>query len=77
VKNKVFGYFNTEGLYLFIPAGGETISIPSPQFAAATQAFINSTYGSTSPTGTFYNKSCRCTPEPRAGPARRLYPQQQ
>jgi hypothetical protein len=36
VKNKVFGYFNTEGLYLFIPAGGETISIPSPQFAAAT-----------------------------------------
>jgi hypothetical protein len=55
VKNKVFGYFNTEGLYLFIPAGGETISIPSPQFAAATQAFINSTYGSTSPTGTFYN----------------------
>jgi hypothetical protein len=55
VKNKVFGYFNTEGLYLFIPAGGETISIPSPQFAAATQAFINSTYGSASPTGTFYN----------------------
>ena len=32
VKNKVFGYFNTEGLYLFIPAGGSTISIPSPQF---------------------------------------------
>jgi hypothetical protein len=56
LKNKVFGYFNTEGLYLFIPAGGSTISIPSPQFAAATQAFINSSFGANSPTGTFYNK---------------------
>ena len=55
VKNKVFGYFNTEGLYLFIPAGGTTISIPSPQFAAATQNYINTTYGANSPTGTFYN----------------------
>ena len=54
LKNKVFGYFNTEGLYLFIPAGGNTISIPSPQFASATQTYINSTYGATSPTAAFY-----------------------
>src|SRR6202167_2656496 len=32
IKNKVFGYFDTEGLYLFIPAGGNTILIPSSQF---------------------------------------------
>ena len=56
LKNKVFGYFNTEGLYLFIPAGGNTISVPSPQFAAATQNYINTTFGANSPTGLFYNK---------------------
>jgi hypothetical protein len=55
IKNKLFGYFNTEGLYLFIPAGGNTILIPSPEFASATQSFINSTYGATSPTAMFYN----------------------
>jgi Carboxypeptidase regulatory-like domain len=56
IKNKVFGYFDTEGLYLFIPAGGNTILIPSSQFAAATQSFINSKYGPASPTAAFYNK---------------------
>ena len=42
---------------LFIhPAGGTTISIPSPQFGGrATQNYINTTYGANSPTGTFYN----------------------
>jgi hypothetical protein len=69
VKNKVFGYFNTEGLYLFIPAGGFTISIPSPQFAAATQAFINSTYGASSPTGTFYNSILSLYAGTPGGPA--------
>lgn len=55
IKNKLFWYFNTEGLYLFIPAGGNTIFIPSPQFAAATQTFINTKYGGNSPTAGFYN----------------------
>ncbi len=55
IKNKLFWYFNTEGLYLFIPAGGNTIFIPSPQFASATQSFINTKYGAASPTAAFYN----------------------
>jgi Carboxypeptidase regulatory-like domain len=55
IKNKLFWYFNTEGLYLFIPAGGFQFTIPSPQFATATQAFINTKYGATSPTAAFYN----------------------
>src|SRR6202162_5656991 len=55
IKNKLFWYFNTEGLYLFIPAGGFQFTIPSSQFATATQAFINTKYGATSATAAFYN----------------------
>jgi Carboxypeptidase regulatory-like domain len=42
-KDKLFFYFNTEGLRLVIPTSSQGI-IPSPQFAAATLANINSTH---------------------------------
>jgi outer membrane receptor protein involved in Fe transport len=53
VKNKVFWYFNTEGLYLVIPTSTQ-VAIPSPQFAAATQANIDSMFGPSSPEDAFY-----------------------
>lgn len=37
IKNKLFGYFNTEGLRVLIPTSA-TVQIPTPEFAAATLA---------------------------------------
>ncbi len=53
VKNKVFGYFNTEGLYLVVPTSSQT-NIPSPAFATATQANIQSIFGAGSASDLFY-----------------------
>lgn len=43
IKNKLFFYANFEGLYLVIPTSVQAV-VPSPPFAAATQANINATY---------------------------------
>lgn len=53
VKNKVFWYFNSEGLYLVVPTSTQ-VAIPSPEFAAATQANIDSLFGASSPEDAFY-----------------------
>lgn len=53
VKNKLFFYFNAEGLYLVIPTSVQAI-IPSPGFATATQANIDSIFGPTSASDAFY-----------------------
>jgi hypothetical protein len=52
-KNKVFFYFDAEGLYLLIPTSDKVL-VPSTQFAAAAQANINTTYGATSQISNFY-----------------------
>jgi hypothetical protein len=41
VKNKLFGYFNTEGLRVLIPTSA-TVQIPTPEFAVATIANLTS-----------------------------------
>jgi hypothetical protein len=53
LKDKLFFYFNAEGLYLVIPTSAQVL-IPSPAFAAATQANINSQFGATSQVSKFY-----------------------
>ena len=53
VKDKLFFYFNAEGLYLVIPTSVQAI-VPSPEFEAATQANINTAFGPTSTISTFY-----------------------
>jgi carboxypeptidase family protein len=53
IKNKLFFYANFEGLYLVIPTSATTV-IPSPAFAAATQANINTTFGAGSTISKFY-----------------------
>ncbi len=53
IKNKVFWYFNTEGLYLVIPTSDQTL-IPTDGMAAATEANIASIYGAASPQEAFY-----------------------
>jgi hypothetical protein len=55
IKNKVFGYFNTEGLYLVVPTSGLT-NVPSSQFEAATLANIQSQFGVGSPSDLFYQQ---------------------
>src|ERR1700730_8855774 len=57
-KNKLFFYFNAEGLYLVIPTSAQVI-IPSPAFAAATQANINAKFGAGSPISAFYQNIFR------------------
>jgi Carboxypeptidase regulatory-like domain len=57
-KNKLFFYFNAEGLYLVIPTSAQVI-IPSPAFAAATQANINAKFGAGSPIAQFYQNIFR------------------
>src|SRR5215831_7389563 len=55
VRDKLFWYFNMEGLYLVIPTGGPVL-VPSDQFAVQTQANIVSLFGAGSPSDTFYKK---------------------
>lgn len=53
VKDHLFFYANFEGLYLEIPTSTQ-VAIPSPAFAAATQANINSSFGPGSQIAQFY-----------------------
>jgi len=57
-KNKLFFYFNAEGLYLVIPTSTQAV-IPSAAFAAATQANINAKFGAGSPISAFYQNIFR------------------
>src|SRR6202040_1504551 len=52
-KNRLFFFFDTEGLRVLIPQT-LTATIPSPQFEAATITNIDSRFGSTSASDAFY-----------------------
>src|SRR5262249_31285887 len=54
-KNKLFFFFDTEGLRLLIPQHF-FVTIPSPDFEAATIANIDSKFGTTSASDAFYKK---------------------
>jgi len=55
IKNKVFWYFNTEGLYLVIPTSTQAF-IPTDGMRDATEANIAAIYGAASPQEAFYKK---------------------
>ncbi len=55
LKNKLFWYFNTEGLRLVIPTS-VLVVLPSPQFQTATINNIDSIFGSTSASDVFYKQ---------------------
>jgi len=54
-KDKLFFFFDTEGLRVLVPSIAQVL-IPSPQFEAATIANIDSRFGVASASDTFYNK---------------------
>jgi hypothetical protein len=55
-KDKLFFFFDTEGLRLLIPQGPQVVVLPSAQFEAATIANIDSKFGSTSASDAFYKQ---------------------
>lgn len=55
-KDKLFYYFNNEGMDLLIPSPPFPVVLPSPQFEAATIAHIDSRFGSTSASDSFYKQ---------------------
>jgi len=54
-KDKLFFFFDTEGLWVLVPAIAQVL-IPSPQFEAATIANIDSRFGAASASDTFYKQ---------------------
>jgi hypothetical protein len=54
-KDKLFFFFDTEGLRLLVPQNFQVL-IPSPQFEAATIANIDTKFGPTSVSDAFYKK---------------------
>ena len=54
-KDKLFFFFDSEGLRLLIPQNF-FVTIPSPEFEAATLANIDSMFGSSSESDTFYRR---------------------
>ena len=54
-KDKLFFFFDAEGLRYVLPGGG-AVFVPTPTFAAAAQANVNSTFGATSASSAFYQK---------------------
>ena len=54
-KNKLFFFFNTEGLRVLLPSPVQVV-LPSPQFEAATIANIDSIFGSASASDAFYKQ---------------------
>jgi hypothetical protein len=54
-RDKLFFFFDTEGLRVLIPTMAQVI-IPSPQFQAATIRNIDNRFGATSPSHMFYRK---------------------
>jgi hypothetical protein len=53
IKDKLFFYTNFEGLYLVVPTSTQAV-VPSPEFAAATQANVNSVFPTNSSVQQFY-----------------------
>lgn len=53
VKDKLFFYFNAEGLYLIIPTSNQVV-VPSPGFEAATLTNIATKFGANSTISQFY-----------------------
>ena len=54
-KDKLFFFFNAEGLRLLVPQVAQVV-LPSPQFEAATIANIDSKFGPTSASDAFYKQ---------------------
>jgi Carboxypeptidase regulatory-like domain len=54
-KDKLFFFYDIEGLRYVLPGGG-AVFVPTPAFAAAAQANINSIFGATSASSAFYQK---------------------
>jgi len=54
-KDKLFFFFNTEGLRVFLPSPIQVV-LPSPQFEAATIANIDGQFGSNSASDAFYKQ---------------------
>ena len=54
-KNKLFYFFDTEGLRIVLPQFA-TVDLPSPQFEAATMANIDMRFGPTSASDSFYRR---------------------
>jgi hypothetical protein len=54
-KDKLFFFFDTEGLRFVVPSTQQVV-LPSPQFEAATIANIDSKFGSTSASDAFYKQ---------------------
>jgi hypothetical protein len=55
-RDKLFFFFNTEGIGLLLPTGGFAIQLPSRQFQAATLANIDARFGPSSASDTFYRQ---------------------
>ena len=55
-KDKLFFFFDTEGLRLLVPPATQQVVLPSPQFEAATIANIDSKFGPTSASDAFYKQ---------------------
>ncbi len=55
-KDRLFFFFNTEGLLLLIPSPPVPVVIPSPQFQAATVTNIDSKFGASSASDAFYKQ---------------------
>jgi hypothetical protein len=55
-KDRIFFFFDTEGLRLLVPLANQQVVLPSPQFQAATIANIDSRFGPTSASDTFYKQ---------------------
>jgi len=53
-KDKLFFFFDAEGLRYVLPGGGGPVYVPTQAFATATQANINSIFGGSSPSSAFY-----------------------
>jgi hypothetical protein len=55
-KDKLFFFFDTEGLRLLVPLAPQQVVLPSPQFEAATIAKIDSKFGLNSASDAFYRQ---------------------
>jgi hypothetical protein len=55
-KDKLFFFFDTEGLALLIPVGPVSVVLPSTQFEAATIANIDAKFGAASASDSFYKQ---------------------
>jgi hypothetical protein len=55
IKDKLFFFFDSEGLRYVLPGGG-AVFVPTPQFASAVQSNVNTAFGATSASSAFYQK---------------------